>query len=281
VVQKLTGASPVSRERASPRRRAWLWGLAFFLLLCAAGMAVDAVWVEPNWIEVTYHEIHGAVASPLKIAHLTDLHTWGLGRRERNLLVLLEREQPDIIVITGDSLATSGGTYPMVRQVLEKLHAPLGVWLVRGNWENWSPVKHEKAFYESAGVHLLVNSGEAVRPDVWIAGLDDPYSGAANLSAAIKGIPANMFLVTLFHSPAFFNRIAGRVDLCLVGHTHGGQVHIPWVRPWWLPGGCGRFVAGWYEQRGSRMYVSRGLGMSILPIRFLCRPELAIITVEP
>ena len=75
------------------------------------------------------------------------------------------------------------------------------------------------------------------------------------------------------------DRIAGKCDLALAGHTHGGQVRLPWLPPLWLPRGSGRFVEGWYEREGSQMYVCRGIGMSILPIRFFCRPELAVITV--
>ena len=63
--------------------------------------------------------------------------------------------------------------------------------------------------------------------------------------------------------------------------AHTWQVRLPWLGPLWLPGDSGRFLEGWYERNGSRMYVSRGIGMSILPVRFLCRPELAIITLEP
>jgi hypothetical protein len=67
----------------------------------------------------------------------------------------------------------------------------------------------------------------------------------------------------------------------LAGHTHGGQVRIPFVRPFWLPEDSGNYLEGWYEKGGSKMYVNRGLGWTALPVRFLCRPEIDFITVEP
>ncbi len=251
-----------------------LLGLALFGLV----VGVDAFWIEPYRIEVTRHSLNAPLTLPLKIAHLTDLHTSGLGRRERQLLMTLDVERPDIIVITGDTIR-AGVAYKQCGEVLKRLHAPLGVWFVRGNWENWRPVPDEQAFYESVGVHFLLNTGQQVREDVWIAGFDDAMSGQPDLSAALARRPAGIFTIALFHSPIYFEEVAGQCDLALAGHTHGGQVRLPFIRPLWLPAGCGRFVEGWYEQAGSRLYVSRGLGTTAVNVRFFCRPELAFITV--
>jgi predicted MPP superfamily phosphohydrolase len=249
-----------------------------------AAEAVYALLIEPNWIEVTRGHVYvqapaGALARPLKIAHLSDLHTPGMGRRERRLLTLIEAEQPDLIVVTGDTLAKRG-TYEAVHQLLSRLHAPLGVWVVRGNWENWRPVKNERTFYGSTGVNFLLNEARPVREGIWIVGLDDPSTGSPDLEAALQSVPPGAFTITLFHSPAYFDQIAARCPLVLAGHTHGGQVRIPLVPPLWLQRGSGRFLAGWYRRGDAQMYIPRGIGTSILPIRFLCRPELAIITVE-
>ena len=272
-----TAAPPNPRKFFTGWRRRAL--VLFLLLGCVLGF--DAVAIEPYRIEVTHSTIHGAVATPLKIAHLTDVHTRGIGRREQRIFAILEEEKPDVIVVTGDTLASHGGSYSKCRAFYQRLHAPLGVWAVLGNWENWRPLKHQQAFYESSGVHLLLNAGKPLRPDVWIAGVDDPYSAVAKPDAALAGAPPESYKILLFHSPAYFDQVADRVNLCLAGHTHGGQVRIPFIPPLWLPSGCGRYLEGWYEKGSSRMYVSRGLGMSVLPVRFLCRPELVFITVEP
>lgn len=251
------------------------------LSLCALAALSLALpygfWVEPYWIEVTRHKIRAQLDRPLKIAHLTDLHTGGLGRRERELLRILDAEKPDVIFITGDSI-NSRGDYDACGEVLSRLRAPLGVWAVRGNWEKWHPASDERAFYDRIGVKLLVNEAEPVRKDVWVIGFDDALAGDPDREALSKA-PTGIFRVALFHSPAYFERISGRCDLALAGHTHGGQVRLPFLGPLWLPPGSGSFSSGWYEANGSRMYVSRGIGTSILGLRLFCRPELAIITV--
>lgn len=274
-------ASPAAPPAPPARPRPLHGGLTILLVLIAA-LALDAFLVEPYRIEVTHYELRGAVAAPLKIAHLSDLHTGGLDRRELRMLEILAAEKPDIIVITGDSLGSrSIQNYEMCKKVYERLHAPLGVWFVRGNWENFRPFHRERAFYQEVGVHFLLNANQAVRPDVWIVGLDDPYTGVAKLDPALAGIPSGVYTIALFHSPGFFDRIAGRVNLCLTGHTHGGQIRFPFLPPLWLPKGCGRYLEGWYEEQGSQMYVNRGLGTSVIPARFLCRPEVTILTIHP
>ncbi|MGB6626094.1 MAG: metallophosphoesterase [Candidatus Acidiferrales bacterium] len=280
----MNGETRVTERRKPWWRRHLIWTA---ILVALAALVVDGFWIEPNNIEVTHYTIQtgqagqSGVRTPLKIADLTDLHTRGLGRPERKMLAILAREKPDVILITGDTLADPYGNYRACQKLYKQLHAPLGVWFVRGNWENWSPVRHERLFYHEVGVNLLVNQSHELRPDVWLVGLDDPFSGRPNLNAALEEVPPNVYTIAMFHAPAFFDQAAGRVNLALAGHTHGGQVRIPFVKPFWLPGGSGRFLAGWYEENGSRMYVNRGIGMSEIPVRFLCRPEVAFITLEP
>jgi len=251
-----------------------------FLVLALIAVAVDSIFIEPYRIEVTHYSVQAPIARPLKIALLTDLHTSGLGRREIRLLDLLNAENPDVIIISGDNL-TAGFDYSKVRPLLSRLHAPLGVWFVRGNWENRYPLKNEHTFYSQLGVRFLLNDAAPIEPGVWLAGLDDPSTGAPNLNAALAKIPTGAYTILTFHAPGFFNQAAGRAPLVLAGHTHGGQVRIPFVPVFWKPHGSGHYLEGWYTARGSRMYVSRGIGTSVLPIRFLCRPELAIITIGP
>src|ERR1700691_1440124 len=117
-------------------RRPWVLLVALLLL----GLSIDAVFVEPYRVETTHYVVDAPIGAPLKIAQLSALHTHGIGRRERKFFAILAAEKPDVIVITGDSLGGYGGTYQQCKEVYEQLHAPLGVWFVRGNWENDDPV---------------------------------------------------------------------------------------------------------------------------------------------
>lgn len=254
-----------------------------FLLIISIGIsvAIYAHWIEPVWIKVTRHTIKARVKTPLRIAHLTDLHIDKYDYRERHLLALLRREKPDAILISGDSISDSGN-YAEVGKFLKDLSAPLGVWLVRGNWEHWRPDKNKFAAYSSAGVHFLNNTNHQLSDGIWIIGIDDYLAGTPNLSNALSEVPENGFKIGLFHSPGYFSSHSDFFDLVLAGHTHGGQIRIPFLPPLWLPEGSDPYIEGWYSsKKGSRMYVSRGIGNSILELRFFCRPELPIITIVP
>ncbi len=220
------------------------------------------------------------LSKPLKIAHLTDLHSNGVGRREQKLLAILQQEKPDLIVVTGDSVSRDPNSRSTL-EVLRRMKAPLGVYAMRGNWEAWIYKGNDKALFTRAGVKYLVNEAAEVAPRVWLVGIDDAGSGTPNFDSAVREIPSGNFIIAAFHSPAFFQRVGGRAPLVLAGHTHGGQVRIPGLPPLWLPRQSRPYVEGWYEEKGSRMYVSRGIGMSLLPVRFSCRPEVALITVQP
>jgi predicted MPP superfamily phosphohydrolase len=256
----------------------------FSLLLLAVlglgALAGYAIFIEPKRIEVTHQTFMGNVRKPLRIAHISDLHTHGFGPVERTLVILLRRENPDLIVITGDTV--DGGTLAPARDLLANISAPLGVWVVRGNWEHWTlGDEDERAFYTGLGAKFLDNAGALAREDLWIAGLDDPASGSPDITRALTGAPPDAFKLVLMHAPDYFAQIGGRFDLALAGHTHGGQVVLPLYGPLWLPEGGRRYVRGFYSQNGSHLYVSRGIGTSIAPMRLGCRPELAIIELRP
>lgn len=239
-----------------------------------------ALWIEPFWIEVNRHSVQARVLSPLRIAHLSDLHVRGFGRRELKTLSLLASEKPDAILITGDSIAEDGN-YSALREFLQRLKAPLGVWATRGNWEHWRPNENEADFYTSTHVNWLDNAAAPLRQDVWVIGLDDSLAGNPDLKAALSDVPTHVYKIGMIHSPDFFDRMGQSFDLTLAGHTHGGQLRLPFLPPPWLPEGSGRYVWGWYENEAQKMYVNRGLGNSIIDARFLARPEIAVFDLVP
>lgn len=253
------------------------WSIRLALAGGVLLLALYAWGIEPYWVEVTRHRVAAPLEQPLTIAHVTDLHTRGFGRLERRLVEILENERPDVVLVTGDTVPEGETSHAAAVEVLGRLRAPLGIWAVGGNWDH---IGGSRDLYEAQGVRVLSDEARELRPGVWLAGLDDMHFGA-DPEAASRDIPPGAFVVALLHSPAFFDAVAGRWPLALAGHTHGGQVRLPFWGPLWLPQGSGQYEAGWYESGDSKLYVSRGLGTSILPIRFLCRPELALITLEP
>jgi predicted MPP superfamily phosphohydrolase len=248
-------------------------------LLTTAAVLLYAFFVEPYFVELTRHSLAGEVNQPLKIVHISDLHTSGFGMRERRLVRLVEQAAPDLIVVTGDTV--DGASMEPSRDVFLRLRAPLGVWAVVGDSERAGGARDIGAFYASVGAHLLENKGVAVRDDVWLMGLDDPITGHPDLTAALEGAPTASFKIALVHAPDHFSAVAGLFHLALAGHAHGGQVRFPGLGPLWSVPQGRRFVQGWYREKSSNLYVSRGVGMTFIPARFLCRPEVALIEIRP
>jgi len=267
----------------------------FVLILALAQLLVLYAWiVEPNWLEVTRHEAWfknlPEEFNGLVVAHLSDLHIRKYGARERRVVARLAESPPGVIVITGD-LTREGSDPAAIRQfltALRDLKPTFGIWAVLGNHDHWHPVAPSKdsirQFYNTAGAALLVNEGGRIGrglDTLSLIGVDDPFSGYVNLGESLKGMQRTPFAILLSHSPEIFMKAdLIKFDLVFAGHTHGGQVRLPGIGALWLPAGSEPFDAGWFYGQNARMYVTRGIGTSILPVRLFCRPELALITLK-
>ena len=269
----------LERARGAHRDRIrWLYAGRLSIVVIAL-VAFYAYFIEPAWISVTHLDVDLGLTSPIKIVHLTDLHTRAIGRREENLIALIDQERPDLILITGDSV-NGDGTFEDAALLIAQLHAPLGVWISAGNWEGWIPRPRRFEVFEKAGAQVLINQTALVRSDLALMGVDDLLSGTPAITGLASRAPKDAKIIAMIHEPVLFEQIAGSVPLVLAGHSHGGQVRIPFLPPLWLPPGSGSYVEGWFTSRGSRMYVSRGIGNSLLELRFNCRPELVVLSVK-
>jgi predicted MPP superfamily phosphohydrolase len=221
----------------------------------------------------------------LRIAFLTDLHA-GSFFADRELAAIFERvvsEQPDLICFGGDLINSCGTELAIFDAALESLAAPLGVFAVPGNHDHrWhSDMGAWQDFLESRGVRVLANHGvriEAGGDSFWLAGVDDLSEGRPDLPRALTGRRDDEPVVLLAHEPDHFVEAARHgIDLTLSGHTHGGQIRLfGWApmkhtRHGWL---AGEFRC---DRGTSRLYVSRGIGVTILPLRIGARPELPIV----
>ena len=189
--------------------------------------------------------------------------------------------EPNNLEVTRHSLTFGQSGKKLKIAHISDLHtkglATLGVYFVSGNWEYWTPIANQELLLEKANIKNIENRALNLLDNIWVLGFEDELEGMPDLSM-MSQVPEHAVKIAVFHSPSFFHKI-GNIHLSLSGHSHGGQVRLPLVGALWVPAGTDRFDMGWFEKGKSKMYVSRGIGTSILPIRFLCSPELAIFTI--
>jgi hypothetical protein len=243
--------------------------------------------IEPQMIEVTRHSKDiGLDVGEITIAQVSDLHTSSLGRAEKNTLTALREVRADVIVITGDAI-DERGSLPALNNFLRQLPTAVKI-ATLGNWEYWADVElaRLREVYSENDVTLLVNDCMTVRAKdavINVIGLDDYTAGSPDLSLALSRCQAEHKTVIAAHSPGLFDKAppfhTESISLVIAGHTHGGQIAVS-KHALYTPRGSGSFVAGWYQTQWGDLYVSRGVGTSVLPLRFGARPEVATFNLR-
>ena len=233
----------------------------------------------PNW-PGNLHGLDG-----LEVALLADIHA---GSPYRGLATLREivREtnaaEPDLVLLAGDYVIGSvlGGTFVAPEElapVLGELDAPLGVYTVLGNHDWWFDGARIEEAFEAAGIRVLRD--EAIElSGLWLVGLEDWDTAAPDVMKALSTVDDTSPVVVFTHNPDVFPTIPARVSLTLAGHTHGGQVRFPWLGTPIVPSRYGqRFAHGHIVEDDRHLFVTSGLGTSIIPARFRVPPEIALL----
>jgi len=251
-------------------------------LLCAWGLVVTA----PYRLQMDEREfsIEGLASEwdGLRIFFLGDLHMRRWGYRETWVLDRIRRCRPDLIVSTGDLVESDG--VEAFCEWLSFVNAPLGFYMVPGNNEN---LEHDTSELfprlQLAGVTVLVNEWKDLGHGFRLVGVDDPSRGRDDIEKACQGLPEDGVALLLAHTPELFLEAAER-DMALVvaGHTHGGQIRFPGIGALWTdtPRTGRAYDCGLFESAGTKMLLTRGIGVSKLPIRLLCSPEVHLLTLR-
>jgi uncharacterized protein len=280
-------AGPYLRRRAARRPRRPLRRPALTLLSLSGA---EAVAQGPLWLidpEITDTNIWLRRLPPalegLKIVHLTDIHHslfTPLEEVERAVL-LANRLAPDIVALTGDYVTQSPAYIGPVARALGKLRARLGIFAVLGNHDFQAGADEVTRTLRSHRIRVLRNSRHAIHAGgktFWMLGVDDLWWNSDDLSAALESVPARDPKILLCHNPLGIWQASSRgIDLVLSGHTHGGQVRLPGLRSLYRSKLGERFVEGWNRLGDTQIYVSRGIGKVVVPIRVACPAEIACL----
>ncbi len=224
----------------------------------------------------------------LRLAYLSDVHAGSYMEAEdlNRLCDAVTALEPDLVCLGGDLVNARPEEVALWREPLRRLRAPLGVFAAPGNheYEAEHDLKLWKDVLGEAGVVVLVNDARRVRhrdAGLWIAGVDDLCDGVPDVELALRGIPEEEPVVLLSHNPDFFHEAAHvGVDLMLSGHTHGGQI-APFGRP--FPGMSHTRLGLWagrYQREGAQLFVGRGAGVTLLPVRIGAPAEVPILRLR-
>lgn len=262
-------------------------GLIIALLSVGAILAI-VVWMFAlsERLVVLQHDLRtSSVKPPLRVVQLSDLHLHSMGRQQRAVVQKVKALRPDLLVLSGD-MVDRADALPVLAAFLDSI-GPVRTVAVPGNWEHWSEVD----FVALRQLFELRPDGQFLLNQRWsfahgartveVIGLDDFTAGQPDLRLLTPGAEADLS-VLVQHSPGFFEKAeigqhmgVGRIELCLSGHTHGGQIAF-WGWAPFRPRGSGQFVTGFYDVPGCRLYVSKGVGTSVLPLRWGASPEVVV-----
>jgi len=258
--------------------------------MAAAALGLYATLIEPRWLRVTRLRLAvpglPAAFEGYRLAFIADVHL-GVAINDRRLPGLVDTvnaQHPDLIAIGGDVLTVQAGRPIEVSRPLAALRAPDGVWGCLGNHDYFVGPRLARAALERAQVQVLANAHHVVRRGgaaLVIAGVDDILHGRPDLAAALAEAP-DAPVILLAHEPDYARVAAAepRITLMLAGHTHGGQVRLPGIGALLLPKLGHMYPSGMYQVGSMALYVTSGISTGRFVIRFNCRPEIAIITLE-
>lgn len=248
--------------------------------------------IEPYQIDITHRTFPlqrlPSAFNGFTITQISDLHfgDWMTFEHMLSVVEKVNQLESDIIVITGDFVsAIYSTTADNITNSLRQLQAEHGVYAVLGNHDHWTNAQTVSNAIRASGTQLLVNEHttfERNGEQLYLAGVDDIWEDMQDLEGALDGIPDDSCIVLLAHEPDYADTVAqdGRVSLQLSGHSHGGQVRLPFIGALILPNYGRNYDMGDYTIDDLTLYVNRGVGMIQPSVRFNCPPEITHITLE-
>ena len=278
----------------------------FIRITAAAGvvaLAADSTLLDPNFPRLVRQEISlrrwPARLDGFTIAVLSDFHydPYFSIHPLRAAIGMVNGLRPDLIVLTGDFVtfptfgsnpaAAASAAVPCAR-LLRQMEAPQGLWAIMGNHDFFTDPVRVGTALRAEGIRVLANESVAIESNgarFWLAGVNDVLSDTADLGTTLRDAQGDEATVLLAHEPDYADEVARSadvhpVDLQLSGHTHGGQLRVPFLPPLYLPEMGKKYVSGLFKIGPLTLYTNPGLGTVGVPARFNCPPEVTFLTIR-
>lgn len=277
------------------RIRKIIRAILLLLLLLIVSCGIYAFFIEPNRLVLHQETIQidnwPKELSGLRIALVGDIHPGGPfinEKKVRQIVELTNQQNADLIVLLGDYMSPNSWHSHIVEPevtagILKELHAPLGVYAILGNHDWWYGGERVRNALEQNGIHVLDEEVAEVKwhdSSFWLIGFADLWTRPQNIQETIRKVPEGATTIGLSHNPDIFIHMPRTMPLMLAAHTHGGQVKLPIIGTPIVPSYFGpRYTAGHVFENGHHMFVTTGIGTSIIPVRFRVPPEIVLLTV--
>jgi predicted MPP superfamily phosphohydrolase len=265
----------------------------------AVAIVGDGILLAPNLPRVVRQEFHlqrwPERLNGFTVAVLSDFHYDPIFSVHplRAAIAMVNNLHPDLIALTGDFVTVSSigdeakgalAAEPCA-SLLRQMSAPHGLWAVMGNHDDATDPEHVTRALQAQNIQVLANQSQPIEQDgarFWLGGVNDVMNGAADLSKTMHGVPASEAVILLAHEPDFADEAAkSPIDLQISGHSHGGQIRIPFLPPLYLPALAKKYVWGTYQVGPLMLHTSAGLGTIGVPMRLNCPPEITLLTLRP
>ena len=258
-----------------------------FIIFLAIFLFIYIFFIEPNVLTVKHYKINDSALKGIKIVFASDFHIKPNQAKRLNKVVKMINEQnPDIVLSVGDFVNghEEDMTMPIADIVkqLKNIKSKYGFYTVLGNHDWWIDGEGITDTLTSNGIKVLANSNTKVNINgkyIYIAGVEDKTTRTPEIYSALENAKKPVILLT--HSPDVFPKVPSNINLTLSGHVHGGQVRLPLLGALIVPSDYGdKYSLGLIEEKGKKMIVTKGIGNSILNVRFNCVPEIVVVEFE-
>lgn len=257
--------------------------LILFILI-SFSLILYSYFIEPNKLDITHYKLEDKELSGIKVVFATDFHVRKYQAKKIEKLVdLINSYNADLVLSSGDFVAghtqLSTMSVDKIASLLGKVKSKYGFYTCLGNHDDWQDRKLMTSEFAKNGITILRNENVKLNingKDVYIVGIQYKVKDIALIDKSLENTKSPIIMLT--HSPDEFVKMPSHINLVLAGHTHGGQVILPFIGTIFTASKYkDKYLNGYFEEDGKKMIVSRGLGVSILPFRFNCKPELVVI----
>jgi predicted MPP superfamily phosphohydrolase len=282
-----------TKKVKSAHTRAWVTRAV--LLSSIVAFLIWSVGIEPNLLNVKEYVVYPpnwpSELDGMRVALIADLHVGSLfidEKKVRQVVVRTNESRPDLILLLGDYVSTTGKFCPVSPDVfapwMNSFTSELGTFAILGNHDWWYNGKKMRSHLEREHIKVLENEVSEVRwhnRSLWLVGIADNWTRHPELLGSIAKVPNGEPILLMTHNPDVFPDVPPSVNLTVAGHTHGGQVSIPLLGPLIVPSQFdARYAKGLITENGRDLFVSSGIGTSVLPIRFMVPPEISVLILK-